>query len=140
MVKVSQYRRNMDPRHPEQSIVRLKELMKQYDRVEQDMKKASTSAQLAQLEREGGLVIQEICLVAPRIHEAMMQTSRNRRSELTKTYREVEAARNYIMSASVVTEDEPKKEEPVIEEKAEEAPAQTETNPKQKKSSKKAKK
>ena len=130
----------MDPRHPEQSITRLKELMEHYDRVERDMQKASTSAQLAQLEREGGLVIQEICLVAPRIHEAMMQTSRNRRSELTKTYREVEAARNYIMSAEVVTEDEPKKEEPVIEEKAEETPAQTETKPKKKKSSKKAKK
>lgn len=72
----------MDPRHPEQSISRLKELMKQYDRVEQDMKKASTSAQLAQLEREGGLVVQEICLVAPRIHEAMMQTSRQRRRDL----------------------------------------------------------
>lgn len=130
----------MDPRHPEQSISRLKELMEQYDRVEKDMKKASTSAQLAQLEREGGLVIQEICLVAPRIHEAMMQTSRNRRNELTKTYRVVEAARDYFMSAEVVTEDEPKEPEMATEVKAEEAPVQTETKPKKKKTSKKAKK
>ena len=73
----------MDPRHPEQAISRMRELMKQYDRIEADMAKATTSAQLAQLEREGGLVVQEICLVAPRIHEAMMQTSRQRRYELS---------------------------------------------------------
>lgn len=74
----------MDPRHPEQAISRLRELMKQYDNIEADMAKATTSAQLAQLEREGGLVVQEICLVAPRIHEAMMQTSRQRRHDLSR--------------------------------------------------------
>lgn len=73
----------MDPRHPEQAISRMRELMKQYDRIEKDMNEATTSAQLAQLEREGGLVVQEICLVAPRIHEAMMQTSRQRRHDLS---------------------------------------------------------
>lgn len=73
----------MDPRHPEQAISRMRELMKQYDRIEADMNKATTSAKLAQLEREGGLVVQEICLVAPRIHEAMMQTSRQRRHDLS---------------------------------------------------------
>ena len=74
----------MDPRHPEQALIRIKELIKQYDRIEGDISKAVTSAQLGQLEREGGLVVQEICLVAPRIHEAMMQTSRNRRHELAR--------------------------------------------------------
>lgn len=74
----------MDPRHPEQAISRMRELMKQYDRIEADMNKAMTSAKLAQLEREGGLVVQEICLVAPRIHEAMMQTSRMRRHDLAR--------------------------------------------------------
>lgn len=74
----------MDPRHPERAISRLRELMKQYDRIEKDMNKATTSAKLAELEREGGLVIQEICLVAPRIHEAMMQTSRQRRHDLAR--------------------------------------------------------
>lgn len=73
----------MDPRHPELAVSRIKELIKQYDRIEKDMAKANTSAQLGQLEREGGLVVQEICLVAPRIHEAMMQTSRQRRHDLT---------------------------------------------------------
>ena len=73
----------MDPRHPEQAISRMRELMEQYDRIEKDMGKATTSAQLGQLEREGGLVVQEICLVAPRIHEAMMQTSRQRRHDLS---------------------------------------------------------
>lgn len=74
----------MDPRHPELAISRMRELMKQYDRVESDMNKATTSARLAELEREGGLVVQEICLVAPRIHEAMMQTSRQRRYDLAR--------------------------------------------------------
>lgn len=74
----------MDPRHPEQAILRLRELMKQYDRIEADMNKATTSAQLGQLEREGGLVVQEICLVAPRIHEAMMQASRQRRHDIAR--------------------------------------------------------
>lgn len=74
----------MDPRHPEQAISRMRELMKQYDHIEADMNKATTSARLAELEREGGLVIQEICLVAPRIHEAMMQTSRQRRRDLAR--------------------------------------------------------
>lgn len=74
----------MDPRHPELAISRMRELMKQYDRIENDMAKATTSAKLAELEREGGLVIQEICLVAPRIHEAMMQTSRQRRQDLAR--------------------------------------------------------
>ena len=74
----------MDPRHPELAVSRIKELIKQYDRIEKDMAKANTSAQLGQLEREGGLVVQEICLVAPRIHEAMMQTSRQRRHDLTR--------------------------------------------------------
>lgn len=74
----------MDPRHPELAIKRMRELMKQYDRVEKDMERATTSAQLGQLEREGGLVVQEICLVAPRIHEAMMQTSRQRRHDIAR--------------------------------------------------------
>ena len=73
----------MDPRHPELAVARIKELIKQYDRIEKDMSESTTSAKLGELEREGGLVVQEICLVAPRIHEAMMQTSRQRRHDLS---------------------------------------------------------
>ena len=73
----------MDPRHPEQALARIKELIAQYDRIEEDISHAVTSARLGELEREEGLVVQEICLVAPRIHEAMMQASRNRRHELS---------------------------------------------------------
>ena len=74
----------MDPRHPEQAISRMRELMKQYDRIEADMDKATTSAQLGQLEREGGLVVQEICLVAPRMHESLIQSSRQRRHDISR--------------------------------------------------------
>lgn len=73
----------MDPRHPELAVIRLKELIEQYDRVEKGMAKATVASELGQLEREGGLVVQEICLVAPRLHEAMMQASRQRRHQLT---------------------------------------------------------
>lgn len=74
----------MNPRHPEQAVTRMRELMQQYDSIACDMRHASTSAQISQLEREGGLVVQEMCLVAPRIHEAMMQTSRQRRHDLSR--------------------------------------------------------
>ena len=97
----------------------MRELMKQYDRIESDMAKATTSAKLAELEREGGLVIQEICLVAPRIHEAMMQTSRMRRREIS---------RGVFQTSS-------KPEEPVTEVAPEPKPKTT-----RKKSQKKAKK
>ena len=74
----------MDPRHPELAVARIKELIKQYDDIEKKINSSATSLQVSQLEREGGLVVQEICLVAPRIHEAMMQTSRQRRHELSR--------------------------------------------------------
>ena len=103
----------MDPRHPEQAITRLRDLMLQYNRIESDMLSATTSAQLGQLEREGGLVVQEICLVAPRIHEAMMQTSRQRRYELSHGIIEKPVEKSFHR-ADVVTEveDSYKVEEP----------------------------
>lgn len=76
----------MDPRHPELVLPRIKELIKQYERIEKNIGEATVSSRLGQLEREGGLVVQEICLIAPRIHEAMMQISRQRRSELTRGF------------------------------------------------------
>lgn len=73
----------MDPRHPEQAISRMRELMKQYEGIEHDIMVETVFSRLAALERESSLVVQEICLVAPRLHEAMMQASRNRRHELS---------------------------------------------------------
>ncbi len=83
LTATSLFRRNMDPRHPELAVTRLKELIEQYDRVEKGMAKATVASDLGRLEREGGLVVQEICLVAPRLHEAMMQASRQRRYDLS---------------------------------------------------------
>ena len=100
----------MDPRHPELAISRMRELMKQYDRIESDMRNATVTSQLGQLEREGGLVVQEICLVAPRIHEAMMQTSRKRRHDLSRG-NVYEQMRGYVATAERVDEpvEKPKK-------------------------------
>ena len=108
----------MDPRHPEQAISRMRELMKQYNRIEADMNNATTSAQLAQLEREGGLVVQEICLVAPRIHEAMMQASRRRRYDLAHGVVEkpVEKSEKYTEMAEVLDHSMTKEQEQIFEE------------------------
>lgn len=73
----------MDPRHPELAIPRVKELIAQYDRVLADMRKATTRSRLNELEREGSAVVQEIYLVTPRLHEAMMQASREARHNLS---------------------------------------------------------
>ena len=72
----------MDPRHPEKVLPRIKELVKQYEDLEKRISEATVSSDLGQLEREGSLVVQELCLVAPRLHEGLMNTSRNRRTEL----------------------------------------------------------
>lgn len=125
----------MDPRHPELAISRMRELMERYDRIESDMAKATTSAKLAELEREGGLVIQEICLVAPRIHEAMMQTSRQRRRDLSRgnvygqmreyaaTAEKVdESVENYVapnQAETVIVEPKPRKKKTSKKKKAE---------------------
>lgn len=100
----------MDPRHPELAVSRLRELMEQYEFVERSMNEAMTSAELASLEREGSLVVQEICLVAPRVHEAMMQTSRNRRSALA--HGETETVEKYVepnQAETIIVEPKPRK-------------------------------
>ena len=74
----------MDPRHPEQAIPRMEELFKQYKRVMSDMAKCGSSAKLGALEREGGLVVQELCLVAPRLHDAMIAISRESRKAISR--------------------------------------------------------
>lgn len=74
----------MDPRHPELAIERIDELVVQYKDLLSKMRTCNVSSQIAGMERECGLVIQEICLVAPRLHEAMMQVSRTRRAALAR--------------------------------------------------------
>lgn len=120
----------MDPRHPELAISRMRELMAQYNRVESDMKKATASPQLAQLEREGSLVIQELCLVAPRLHEAMMQTSRQRRHDLASGVAEPEYDQADFIEAEIVKHYEQEQAEVEI----------VEPKPRKKKTTKKAKK
>lgn len=74
----------MDPLHPETAVPRVKELSKQLDRVLSDFRKATTTGKLAELEREGILVVQEMSLVAPRLHEVVMQTSRSQRTAIAR--------------------------------------------------------
>lgn len=74
----------MDPRHPELAIERIDELMAQYKDILSKMRTCNVSTAIGGMERECGLVVQEICLVAPRLHEAMMQVSRTRRAALAR--------------------------------------------------------
>ena len=97
----------MDPRKPELALARVKELIAQYDRIEADMEQARTSSDLSKLEREGGLVVQELCLTAPRMHEAMIQTSRRRRHALAHGL--VEKPVENSQETPVVPEEKPKK-------------------------------
>lgn len=86
----------MDPRHPELAIPRVKELIAQYDRVLADMRKATTRSRLNELEREGSAVVQEIYLVTPRLHEAMMQASRESRHNLSVAVVEKPVEKQYM--------------------------------------------
>lgn len=111
----------MDPRHPELALSRLKELIQQYDRIESDIAHATVSSQLGQLEREGGLVVQEMCLVAPRIHEAMMQASRQRRRDLSRGVI-AEPVERYVspnQAETVIVEPKPRKRKTSKKKKAE---------------------
>ena len=105
----------MDPRHPELAVSRIKELIAQYDRIEKDITNTTIANKLGQLEREGGLVIQEICLVAPRLHEAMMQASRQRRHQLAMgiTYVPEEKIGKYLKATIGIKKDVNESEEKV---------------------------
>ena len=106
----------MDPRHPEQAVSRIRELMNQFDDLMSEIKVTPVSNRLGELERQGSLVVQEICLVAPRLHEAMMQASRTRR--FTLSHAPVMPVENF--------------EEPVVEEVVEEKPKKKKTSKKKK--------
>ncbi len=97
----------MDPRHPELVPDRVKTLVEQFLRIEDDIRHATVAAKLGQLEREGGLVVQEICLTAPRLHEAMMQTSRQRRHDLSRGV--VEKPVENLQETPELPEEKPKK-------------------------------
>ena len=74
----------MDPRHPEEAVERMAQLMNHFRNIIDKIRLENVSSKLGEAEREGGLVVQEICLVAPRLHEAMMQESRNRRAAISR--------------------------------------------------------
>lgn len=61
----------------------MRQLIEQFQYVIDKLNTETISSKLGEAEREGALVVQEICLVAPRLHEAMMQASRQRRYDLS---------------------------------------------------------
>lgn len=111
----------MDPRHPELAIGRIDELMVQYKDLLSKMRTCNVSTAIGGMERECGLVVQEICLVAPRLHEAMMQVSRTRRAALSRGIVE-EATEVYVApnQAEVeIVEPKPRKKKTSRKKKAE---------------------
>lgn len=119
----------MDPRHPEQAVSRIRELMNQFDDLMSEIKVTPVSNRLGELERQGSLVVQEICLVAPRLHEAMMQASRTRRFTLSHPPVEPTISADMLKASTPET----------IEKYVEQAKEDYEERPKKKKTSKKKK-
>lgn len=74
----------MDFRKPKEAVPRIRELLKQYERVVDDMNKTTISSDISGLEREGILVIQEIGMTAPLLHDALMQYSKEARAGLSE--------------------------------------------------------
>lgn len=110
----------MDPRHPELAISRIDELIAQYKKIIRTMQTEATSNEVAKLEREGSLVIQEICLVAPRLHEAMMQVSRTRRGAIARGLVEVPVeATPPTQAETIIVEPKPRKKKTTKKKKAE---------------------
>jgi len=96
----------MDPRHPEKVLPRIKELVEQYDKLATKMNKASLH-ELADLEREGIGVVREICLTAPRLHDAVIQMSNNRRVSVTR-----QATEKPTVKENKTVEEKPAKKKP----------------------------
>lgn len=115
----------MDPRHPEVAITRIDQLVNQFKGIIDKINTETTSSRLGGIEREGALVVQEICLVAPRLHEAMIQTSRQRRHEL---------------SHGIISDEEAKEALKFLNEKRKELEEQSAKKPKKKTSKKKVEK
>ena len=119
----------MDPRHPEQAVSRIRELMNQFDDLMSEIKITPVSNRLGELERQGSLVVQEICLVAPRLHEAMMQASRTRRFTLSHQ----PLVEQPIVPAEYLKEPSQEVVEKYIEDLVEEKPKKKKTSKKKKK-------
>lgn len=111
----------MDPRHPEQVIYRVDQLVNQFKSVMSKISTATTSSSISQAEREGALVVQEICLVAPRLHEAMMQASMQKRHSMSRILVE-KPVENYVapnQAETVIVEPKPRKKKTTKKKKAE---------------------
>lgn len=74
----------MNPMKPETAVPRMDELMVQFKNVLKALQTETVSHKLAELEREGVLVVQELTLVAPRLHEVVIQASRNQRTAIAR--------------------------------------------------------
>lgn len=113
----------MDPRHPELALPRVEELIAQYKRIQSDFAATDSLHKLSSLEREGGLVIQELCLVAPRLHEALIKVSRTRRSEITRGVANPTPSEQYVapnQAEVYIAEPKPRKKRITKKKKVEE--------------------
>lgn len=118
----------MDPRRPEEAVYRIDQLIGQFKGVLDKIRTEPFASRLSESEREGALVVQEICLVAPRLHEAMMQASRTRRAAIAKG----------IVEGYVEKSEEPQQAETVIAEPKEEKPKPKKKTTRKKKTTEKA--
>lgn len=96
----------MDPRKPELVVPRIDELVEQLKNVLTSIKVAKSSHAISDAEREGVLVIREICLTAPRLQETLIQASRNRRIAMAHGLVDVEEEPQETKEEEVKSEEE----------------------------------
>lgn len=96
----------MDPRKPELVVPRIDELVEQFKKVLTTIKTAKTSHAISDAEREGVMVVREICLTAPRLQETLIQASRNRRIAMAHGLVDVEEEPQETEEEEVKNEEE----------------------------------
>lgn len=109
----------MDPRKPELVVPRIDELVEQFKKVLTTIKTAKISHAISDAEREGVMVVREICLTAPRLQETLIQASRNRRVAMAHGLVDVEEEQEDIAVAEV---EEVEQTESSVGEETEEEP------------------
>lgn len=106
----------MDPRHPEFAVTKVNELKKRYDELFEKLDNVTTNQQVSDIEIEGVRITRDLTLYSGRLMEALMQKTRQTRSELgRRTSERQNALIKELLSKSEPTEEPTVKENLTVE-------------------------
>ena len=106
----------MDPRHPEFAVTKVNELKKRYDELFEKLDNVTTNQQVSDIEIEGVRITRDLTLYSGRLMEALMQKTRQTRSELgRRTSERQNALIKELLSKSESTEEPTVKENLTVE-------------------------